>query len=183
MSGMVLFTNSMGDISVKTMESLQFFTHLSYSLLILLGILCVILELFIPGGIVGAIGAILILFTVFFGTAGAVEFIIVLSIIAFVTGILLFSLYQLIPKENIRESVVLKSDLSNEEGFSAGRDMSSYAGEIGVTESILRPVGKIDIKGEILDATAQNTMIDSGVQVKVIDVKENKLIVKEISHE
>ncbi|MCI0650971.1 MAG: hypothetical protein L0Z55_03720 [Planctomycetes bacterium] len=48
----------------------------------------------------------------------------------------------------------------------------------GKVVSPLRPAGKIDVDGEIIDATSSGEFLDNGIAVEVIDVKGNRVVVR-----
>ena len=63
-------------------------------------------------------------------------------------------------------SLALRTELESERGFTS-QDMRNekYVGKEGVAQTILRPSGKINIDGEILDATAEHGYIEAGDKV------------------
>jgi membrane-bound serine protease (ClpP class) len=78
--------------------------------------------------------------------------------------------------------VVLTSSQESEQGYSsAGADYKSMVGKTGVTLTMLRPAGKIEIEGESYEATALTGFIERDVPVKVMRYETSQLIVKKIS--
>lgn len=53
-------------------------------------------------------------------------------------------------------------------------------GKVGFAETPFKPAGKISINGEIFDAISQGKYIEKGSKVKIVSVKSNKIVVKQI---
>ena len=69
----------------------------------------------------------------------------------------------------------LKHDTFRDEAF------AGLIGERGEAVSLLKPFGKAKIAGQLLDVVSQGTMIDPGAQVEVIEVTGSKIKVREVS--
>ena len=68
-----------------------------------------------------------------------------------------------------------------EKGYtSLDATFTEYLEKEGTALTDLRPAGFINIEGHRLDAASEGPFISKGTKVKVIDVRENKLIVAEI---
>jgi membrane-bound serine protease (ClpP class) len=78
-------------------------------------------------------------------------------------------------------NVVLTSIQRKEDGF-IGVDASESAlvGHEGIAFTILRPSGKVEIEGELYDATALNGFIEKGEQIKVVKHEMAQLFVKKM---
>lgn len=76
-------------------------------------------------------------------------------------------------------SMALRTELVSDRGFTS-QDMRNekYVGKEGVAQTILRPAGKININGEIFDATAEHGYIEAGEKVKVTKFENAQLFVK-----
>jgi membrane-bound serine protease (ClpP class) len=53
-------------------------------------------------------------------------------------------------------------------------------GQVGITDSSLRPIGFVRIAGQRLDAIAEGDMIEAGQSVKVVDAYDNQLKVRPV---
>ena len=75
--------------------------------------------------------------------------------------------------------VSVQSAISNEEGF-VGVDMSEKAliGKQGIAFTILRPSGKVEVEGNIYDATAETGYIDKGEKILVMKYETAQLFVR-----
>ncbi len=174
-------------------------------LLFLLGVILVVFELFIlPGMIVpGVIGAILVIGTLFFAmidgfafednavrgwdAAGALDFInrpaLNLAIGLLGSTILMMLVMRYLPGAPLFNKLVMSKVLVN--GDSTGLDSVSggtgeHVGLQGVATTDLRPAGKGDFNGRILDVTAVSGFIAEGEEVIVSSEDGLRILVKEI---
>lgn len=70
-----------------------------------------------------------------------------------------------------------------EEPFSSkvlAGEMQQYVGQTGQTLSPLRPAGVTDFNGRRIDTMSEGSLIDSGVWVKCIAVRDGRVIVREV---
>ncbi len=148
-------------------------------ILMVFGFALIFLEIFLPGGVAGIIGGILLLvgITLCFREFGASTGVFVsigsavLSVAIVVIG------YKLLRRSSFGRSLVLES---NYEDF--GRedsDLKVSAGETGVAESELRPSG-IGIFGKHrVSVMTEGEYIDAGSTIRVIRVDSARLIVRQ----
>lgn len=61
------------------------------------------------------------------------------------------------------------------------RDWRPAVGATGLSESPLRPVGKINLGGHRVDAVAEGKFVDAGISVKVIRVEGNRIVVRPLN--
>jgi membrane-bound serine protease (ClpP class) len=75
--------------------------------------------------------------------------------------------------------MALRTKMESDKGFTS-QDMRNeqYVGREGVAQTILRPSGKVNIDGDILDATAEHGYIEAGEKVKVSKFENAQLFVK-----
>jgi membrane-bound serine protease (ClpP class) len=74
---------------------------------------------------------------------------------------------------------VLESTQEKEKGF-IGTSISEFSllGKTGTAKTMLRPAGKVEIEGEIYDATAETGFIDKGEKIKVVRYETAQLFVR-----
>lgn len=167
-------------------------------LLFLIGFVLLMLELFvIPGfGVAGVSGIILmvgsLILTMIFNIGFDFQYSAPGSFIKYMFLVLtacfigfFFSLWlgkKLISADTRYGSLSLKTRMDTDKGYVA-QDMSlnQYVGRQGTAATLLRPVGKIDIDGEILDATSEIGFIDTGVPIEVTRFENAQLFVKKIN--
>lgn len=164
----------------------------------LLGIFLLALEIFvIPGFGVAGIGGILLILTGLtlsliqndgfnFDLSGSeVVARAILTVLLSLTlgGIVAFFVGKRFLEGNLFNKLVLNAVLqdSNEEGQpSAKETLKQLVGQTGVAYTILRPSGKVELDGEIYDATALTGYIEKGEEVKVVKYEATQLFVTKV---
>jgi len=135
-------------------------------ILFVVGLALVTGELFIPGGIVGVIGFILVLVAIgcaFYQSATFTAVaMIVTAIVVIPAGFIL-----LLPR------LSMNAELSREDGFVEGTSKHEWMGRVGRTVSPLRPMGTAEFEGQRLSVQAEHGMVESGVEVTVVRVEGN----------
>jgi membrane-bound serine protease (ClpP class) len=76
-------------------------------------------------------------------------------------------------------SAIESSRLSWEGGTSQAT-LSEFVGKEGVAQSDLRPVGIVVVDGRRVDCVTEGAMIDAGSRVKIIQVRGNRVVVRQV---
>ncbi len=143
-------------------------------LILLLGLGMIFLEFYLPGAVIGTIGAILVFVSMILfiqQTTSILAIILyILGILAAIALIIKFALWK-IP----RSSFYSKDD---QEGYVASTYDKNAIGKEGTVISDLKPGGYIIIDGEQHQALSQSGYIEKGAKVIVIDGEGESLIVK-----
>lgn len=151
-----------------------------YWILVAAGFFLIAVEIFIPGGFLGAIGVFAIIgagllgFNVFGIQGGLLS-----GLGLFVGGTLFLGLWiKYAPKSFMGKWFTLQED---------GRDFKSYddsqkplVGKIGHAHSDLRPSGIALIEGQKVDVVSEAGFIEHGTPVKVMEVTGNRVVVRAI---
>lgn len=168
-------------------------------LIFLIGVALLMLEIFvIPGFGIAGISGIILIFAAFILTmvfnvgfkfnfnpsldsaaqVGTSALIVVLSTtLGFFLSLWLGK--KLITADTRFGSLALKTELETDKGFSAqDLRMQQYVGKTGVAATFMRPAGKINIDGEILEATSEHGLIDKGAEIVVVKFENAQLVVK-----
>jgi membrane-bound serine protease (ClpP class) len=167
--------------------------------LFVLGVVLVVVEFFILPGVMipGILGAILILISLFFAmvdefafednrvrgwdSADAWKFIdgpamtLALGLTGAVIVILLMMKY--LPSMPLFNRLVMSKELASGDGGELS-EVSDRKGKVGITVTALRPAGKGEFEGEVLDITAANGFIESGQKVEIISSDGLRTLVK-----
>lgn len=168
-------------------------------LVFLAGVILLMLEIFVvPGfGVTGISGIILIftslILTMVFNVGFHFQFdpnldaavqigrstIIVLMSVVCGFFLSLWLSKKLITAETRFGTMALKTNLETDEGFTA-QDMrlQAYVGRSGISATFMRPAGKIEIDGELLEATAEHGLIEKGERVVVTRFENAQLFVR-----
>jgi membrane-bound serine protease (ClpP class) len=140
----------------------------------LIGLLLIYLEFFLPGAILGVLGGVFVVFSVFL-----FSFLLhptVWSLLSYITFVL-FSVFVLIrfSLKKIKHKYV--SD-KHQEGFVASLHQKELYGEKAIVVSDLKPSGHIQINDENYQAVSKLGYIKKGSEVQVIGGEGARLIVK-----
>lgn len=149
-------------------------------LLLLLGLILVCLEIFIPGGIVGTLGAFALIasvvlgFTVREGAFGMYWLIGVLLL----TLLAVFLSIRYLPHSPAGKRLFLNS---SESGYSSSDErIGGLLNARGKAISDLRPSGLADIGDQRVDVVTGGEFLPRGTEVEVIDVSGNRVVVRKI---
>ena len=164
-------------------------------LLFLVGVVLIVVEIFVtPGfGVLGIIGIIavfsaLVLTLIFnigfdfsFAPPKAIRHNILLVFTSASVG-LLVSIWlgqKLISADTRFGSLSLKTELDQSNGFvAADMKLANLTGKTGITLTFMRPVGKVEIDGDVYDATSINGLIDKGETVVVVRFENAQLFIE-----
>ncbi|MCK5558588.1 MAG: nodulation protein NfeD [Candidatus Hydrogenedentes bacterium] len=93
---------------------------------------------------------------------------------------ILIMTWKLLPRTPLYARIVQVAEERADLGFTSG-STELYMGKVGRTTTILRPAGRARFEGRLVDVVAEGEFIPPDTQVKVIDVKGNRIVV--IPHE
>jgi len=145
--------------------------------LVVLGLAFVFVEFFIPGGVVGIIGGMLIVAAIIMGyiNEGPVVGSILLTA-ALVLGAILIPLWmKLFPNTPIGRSMTLAKNLPTGNGDTTP---GLQEGTVGVSVTPLRPSGTARFGAERVDVVSEGRMIEAGEKVEVVLVEGSRVVVR-----
>lgn len=147
-------------------------------ILLALGLFMVFIEFFVPGGILGIAGGVLIvvsivMFIVASDSVLAVVGFIALAI-ALTAALIKFAIWRIQTKKG-GGSLFLHD---TQEGYAASEFVKEYIGKEGVTLSDLKPAGHILIEGKRIQAVSKTGYLVKGSAVIVVAGQGAHLIVK-----
>ena len=148
----------------------------------IIGLILLIAEFFVPGGIVGAIGGALIVLSLIFAGESVTHMalsIIIAMIIAVVGMVILMKFFG--KKLHVFNKLVLKDATTSEEGYVSNENRIELIGKVGQTLTALRPAGVVLVEDERLDVVSEGTFIDAYKQVKIVKVEGSRIVVREIN--
>lgn len=147
-------------------------------ILLLLGLILIFLEFYLPGLIIGTIGGIMVFASVvLFARQSNSPIAIILFGVGVILSVTLLITYTLrrIPLVNPKYSIYLASD---QQGYKASKYDTAAVGKIGIVVSDLKPGGYILVDGKKQQAISQSGYITQGSEVLVIGGQEESLIVR-----
>jgi membrane-bound serine protease (ClpP class) len=137
-------------------------------------------EVFVPGGILGAIGGIALFgasitaFAIFPPIAAAY----ITGGIILMVGVIIGVWIKFFPKTWIGKQMTVTEDLHDSKGTED--HLFELLGQQGVTMSQLHPAGYAEIAGRRIDVITQGEMIDRDVAIHVVEVEGNRVVVAQV---
>ena len=150
--------------------------------LFIAGLIAILCEIFIPGGILGMIGVLLILASVIsaFKNLGVNGGLIVLVIAAVIAPMTWFFGLGMFPKSPLGKYMTLKASARPEEGYRPlDFDLQELVGAEGVAVTMLRPSGIAEINKKRYQVVTQGEILDKETKIKVLKVEENEIVVRQ----
>jgi len=151
-------------------------------LLTVVGLVFIAVEFYLPGLVLGTIGAVLMLFAtaICYSSTGSRDQTIVLFCVEVALGLGVgYASIKYFPRTVVgRKMILAKMDT----GASAPEEsVNDWIGREGVAQTVLRPAGLALIGGKRIDVEAESDMIESGSPIRVIAVHKNRLVVKKLT--
>ncbi len=146
-------------------------------ILLVLGVVAIGLEFFLPGGILGIVGiaslagAIVMCFTEYGASAGLIATTLAVFFIIGALTLWLNYFHKIGPGKDF----LLSTSVSKDEALDQYQD---YLGEEGVTKTALRPAGKAQFGDKRIDVLAESGMIDADRAVRVVKVEGSRIVVR-----
>lgn len=148
-----------------------------FVILLVVGLMLIGAEVFVPGGILGVIGglalfsAIITGFIAFGPTTGGYLAILIILLM----GVVIALWVKFFPRSNIGKKMTVFKDLATAKGTEPG--LIELLGKEGVATSDLRPAGFTIIDGRRVDVVTQGQMISKGKRIRVVEVEGNRVVV------
>ncbi len=144
------------------------------------GVLFIAAEVFLPGGIVGAIGGLVIIGGVVqayseFGAQGAFMAAIV-AVLRLVAA--LYVEFKVLPNTRMGSRLFLKESVKAKTGYSQSAD--EIVGQICTTVTALGPTGFVMVKGKKLEAFSKSGFIEKNTEVRVTGRDNFRILVAKI---
>ena len=171
-------------VSLATYIALHSYsTGLSIFVLLLFigGMSLIGLEMFIPGGIVGTVGIITVIYAIIYINKSTyhIAFILVISLI--------LATIQFYVNRNVFHKrlmllnrLVLNDSISTEDGYVASESRLELIGKKLQAYTDLRPAGVAVLGNEKLDVVTDGDFIEKGNEIEIIRVEGMRIVVKKI---
>lgn len=142
------------------------------------GIAFILAEVFVPGGILGTIGFLLLVVGIVLGfdysrTAGI--WLLAGTSVCLLIGLWLWVKY--LPRLPFTRRFVLNEDAADWHGFDASSQ--ELVGREGVSHTPLRPTGTAIVDGKRVHVVTRGEMIEARTPLRVIQVEGNRIVVTE----
>ncbi len=148
------------------------------AVLLILGLLLLVLELFIPGfGIAGISGFVLLIIGIILTARTAFEATVMILLLLVLGALLVVLVLRSAKKGHLARKLILRSAARKEEGYSTTQDRKNWVGRQGVTLTVLRPSGMADFDGERLDVVTEGTYLPAKERIEIVRVEGRRIIV------
>ena len=148
-------------------------------LLFIVGLALVIAEFFVPGGIVGVLGGVLILLSLILAGANMMQMILAIFIALVVAIIGMVILMKFFGKKlHVLNKLILKDATTTEEGYVSNVNRTELLGKVGKTITPLRPAGTMLFGSERIDVVSEGGYVDAGEHVEIIKVEGSRIVVR-----
>ncbi|WP_407939238.1 NfeD family protein [Oceanobacillus salinisoli] len=148
--------------------------------LLLIGIILIIAELFVPGGILGLIGVGAILGSLLMSgyDLGQMSMSVGIAfLVAIISSVILFRRIGL--DKGVFRHIILRDRTTTELGYVSTANRLELIGKEGVAVTSLRPSGIGEFTDERIDVVSEGSFIESGSPIKVVKVEGVRVVVRE----
>lgn len=148
--------------------------------LLIIGIILLILEIFVSGGILGLIGASAIIIALFLAGYDLTHMslsILIAIVVAIVTFIILYR--SVGAEKGFFRKIILRDRTTSDQGYVSVEDRSFLIGKEGIAVTPLRPSGTITIDQERFDVVSEGSYIGKGTNVEIVRVEGMRIVVRE----
>ena len=153
-----------------------------FVLLLFIGGLALIgLEMFVPGGIVGTVGIITVVYAIIYVNKSTyyIAFILVVSLI-FAVILYYVNRNVLHKKLMFLDRLVLNDSISTKDGYVASESRVELVGKKLKAYTDLRPAGVAILGNEKLDVVTDGDFIEKGNEIEIVCVEGMRIVVKKI---
>lgn len=150
-------------------------------ILLVIGIILIILEFFVPGGIIGLLGVASVLGALFLSGQDVGQMAMSVSIaliVAIVAAVILFKWISL--EKGFFKHIILRDQASNELGYVSQTNRLELIGLEGKVVTPLRPSGTALFDHERIDVISEGDFVEKDKKVKIIQVEGARVVVREI---
>jgi membrane-bound serine protease (ClpP class) len=147
----------------------------------IIGVILVLIEFFIPGGIIGLLGFTAVVGSLFLATGDPVHMTISL-LIAVTVSILVFILLVKVFGKQMKffRKMILTDATKTEQGYVSNPNRLDLLGVEGKALTDLRPSGTALVKEERVDVVTEGSFISKGSSIVIVKVEGSRVVVREI---
>lgn len=151
-------------------------------ILLILGIVLIIAEFFVPGGILGLLGTASVIGSLFmsgYDIGHMAMSIAIAFLLSIIVSVILFRRIGM--DKGIFRHIILKDQTSTELGYVSSVNRLELIGLEGVTVTPLRPAGTAVFDDERLDVVSEGRFIDQNEKVKIVKVEGVRIVVRQMN--
>ena len=172
---MGIFLTSMGLFSFfEGIETLQ-------AILLILGLILLTVEMFIPGfGFAGGTGIVLLILGIILTARTTLEAVVMIVILILLVAIVLAVILRSAKKGKLSKKLILWSAARHEQGFTTSENASGLLGKEGVALTVLRPAGSGEFEGRRLDVVTDGSFVERGTKIKIVRTEGRRIVVEPV---
>ena len=142
-----------------------------------LGYLLFAVEMIVPGGVLGVLGVL----SVLYGCWVAFQMGFIWGSVAILASLIFFVLVlRFFFHSRTGRSLTLSNEQEARAWKSNREDWQGLLGQIGITHSALRPAGVVVIGGERYDVVSDNEFLEANLSVRVTEVEGRRIVVEPV---
>jgi membrane-bound serine protease (ClpP class) len=143
------------------------------------GMVLIFSEFFLPGGILGIIGGLLILTSTALGYQAAPDYFLFILVGELLGAALCIGLgFWVLTQTKASSLLALDHTLTQESGYVSAESDLKLLGQEGVAMTALRPAGSARIGEERIDVVSDGTFLEEGTRIVVVEVKGSRVVVE-----
>ena len=147
---------------------------------LILGIVLIVLEFFVAGGILGLIGVGAIVTALFLAGYDLQHMTVSISIALLIAIIAAVILFKWIGTERgLLKKIILRDRTTTELGYVSTVERKELIGKKGKTVTPLRPAGTAVFDGERIDVVSEGSFIEGNKPVTIVQVEGMRVVVRE----
>lgn len=150
-------------------------------ILLILGIILIVVEFFVAGGIIGLLGVGSIIGSLFMAGYDFTHMsmsVAIAFVVAIVAAVILFKSIGM--ERGLFRHIVLRDRTTTELGYVSSVNREELIGAEGVTVTPLRPAGTAVFDDERLDIVSEGSFIELDKRVKIVKVEGMRIVVQEL---
>ena len=149
-------------------------------ILFILGIILVVAEFFLPGGIAGLLGAVAIIGSIIMAGQNTVYMAVSVIIALFLAAVAIIIMIKVFGKRmKFFKKLILTDSTNTESGYVSNVNRLDLIGREGIALTDLRPSGTVVIDDERLDVVAEG-YIEAKTKVRIIKAEGSRIVVREV---
>lgn len=144
-----------------------------------IGVLMILAEFLLPGGVLGVLGALAIVASTvmaIYAFPGEVPLVIAAEAAGLVTLVIIGLI--VISRTGVAGGLTLRTSQHVEDGYVNLPSEAHLVGQEGIVFTALRPSGTVLVHGERLDAVSDGVFIDKDERVRIVEVHGNRIVVE-----
>lgn len=146
------------------------------------GMALILLDILVlMSGVAAAAGLVALLAGLFFtfgGGVGACYILAAAIVLACIGG---YFVLGHLSQSRLWQRITLHTKLTGKEGYvSSSTSLKSFEGKSGTAASVLRPAGKVNVEGHVLDAVSDGDFIEKGDSITVVNAEGNHVVVRKL---